>query len=159
MDLCLIRSGNKETVVQAWDHTDWLRFRFSRAIRNRSYCKGTLISKKIMYPRSFSLWRFLRLVTDRISEKFFFVLWYVDCDRIYVPVSFQLWRLTNWLLVRYLRDLCLIRFGNKKAFEKLCVNFSILQMYSKEKLLLRYVIFSRTMYPTFIIALTDNKIS
>ena len=119
MDLCLIRSGNKETVEQAWDPTDWLRFRFSRTIRNRSFCKGTLISKKIMYPRSFSLWRFLRLVTDRISEKFFFVLWYVDCDRIYVPVSFQLWRLTNWLLVRYLRDLCLIRFGNKKAFEKL----------------------------------------
>ena len=47
------------------------------------------------------------------------VLWYVDWDRIHVPVSFQLWRLPNWLLVWYLRELCLIHFRNKKAFEKL----------------------------------------
>ena len=50
-------------------------------------------------------------------------------------------------------------FREQKSFWKImgpypCVNFLILQRYSKEKLLLRYVTFSRTVYPTFIIALT-----
>ena len=40
--------------------------------------EGTLSSKKIMYPWLFSLWRFLRLVTDKISEEFFFESWPKD---------------------------------------------------------------------------------